>query len=1001
MKKIASIILLLASGFLCIYAQSLHTTDVVSEFDKGRMMYLNGNYTGCLDIMQLMLRRDEAAPYYEEAAFYIAMSQARRGSDRTEIELKNYLQEYPFTIHRHEILLALGDYYYSEGDYVEALERYSEIDMNNISRSDRDNTYYNMAFCYIKMDETQKALPMLKVLIQKSPKYRDEARFLEGYIYYKDKNYSEAYRSLSRVNSGSRYDYETQYLIANIDFLKNNYAQNIAQSEQLLSRTTNMEHKAELHRMLGDSHYELGNDLKADEHFTHHLQLVDVPSRITLYKAGIIAYRNAHYSRAIELLSQTTDSADYIEQNAQFHIGLSYLQERDMLKASQAFEKAASSQFDKGVTEMAMYNEALCCYESNLSLFDSTISLFEKFLSEYPQSVYADEAKQHLSYLYRNSRNYQRALDYIDNIKKPMPETLKERQIVLYMLGTEAFANNSISRAGEWFTQAIKAGKYAPEYRARAIYWLGECCYRSKAYKEALKCYNQFLSIPVATDPEIVALAHYSAGYCHFKMKDYDKALKSFNKYIQQTDIKDYLLVDVYNRMGDCYFRDKKYDSANDCYALASDRHLEGSDYALLQQAIIAGASKKNSQKIELLEQLVNDYPQSEYGEEAYNEMGQTYIALNKPMSAIETFQKIVDKNHGSLLARKARLQIGALYYNNNDIEPSIASYRALIEQHPSCNESKIAAEELKSIYVEINKIDEFSNFMQQYGMAFQKSELDSLSYIAAERRYIKHNNPVPLKEYVAQYPQGNYAAPAYFYLGNVADADADEDLALIYYQRSLKSNPDSEFAEDALIRCSDILYKKDDYAQAIDAYSSLETHATTVETRQTARLGVVRCSAKLQHHEQAIEVAGRLLSNSNLSPEIKQEALYHRATALSALGKSQEAYNDYLLLAEDTRSVYGAEGAYRVADYLLQNNEIEQAEQAANNFIKEGTTHAYWLARNFILLSDIYVAKDDLFTARQYLVQLQENYPGSNDDIAARIEEKLQSINSQQEKAQ
>lgn len=1000
MKKIESIILLLASSFLCIYAQSLHTTDVTSDFDKGRMMYLNGNYTGCLDVMQLLLRRDEAAPYYEEAAFYIAMSQARRSSDRTEIELNSYLQDYPFTIHRTEILMALGDYHYGKGNYPEALEHYTKLDMDNINTADRDDMCYNMAFCYIKMGETQRALPLLKVLIQKSSEYRDEARFMEGYIYYRNKEYGEAYRSLLKVDTNSRYGYETQYLLANIDFLKNNYAQNIAQCEQLLARATHSEHIAELHRMLGDSHYELGNDLKADEHFTKYLQLVNNPTRNTLYKAGIIAYRNSNYDRAIELLSQTTDTIDYIEQNAQLHIGLSYLQQKELLKASHAFDKAASTQYDSNTREVALYNHALCCYEGNLSLFDSTILLFEKFLSEYPKSVYADDAKRCMSDLYINSRNYQKALDYIDNIKKPTPEILRQRQELYYVLGTEAFANNSISKAGEWFTKAIKAGKYAPEYRTRAIYWLGECCYRSKAYREALKCYNQFLSSPVTTDMDIVALAHYNAGYCQFKMKDYDKALDSFNKYINQMGREDYLLIDAYNRIGDCYFQDKKYDSANAYYIKASE-YLDGSDYALLQQAVISGVKKENGKKVDILKQLVEQYPQSEYYEEAYNEMGQTYIALDKPMQAIDAYQKIIDKNHEGVLARKAKLQVGALYYNNSDIDNSIASYRSLIEQHPTCNESKIAAEELKSIYVEINKVDELSQFMQQYGVTYQKSELDSLTFIAAERSYMRSGKSEPLKEYAAQYPQGNYVATAYFHLGSEADAQQDEEYALLYYKRSLNSNPDSEYAETALVRCSDIMYGRQEYKQAGEFYSSLEAVATNIETRQMARLGITRCCAQLQQYEQTIEAASRLLNNSNLSPEIKQEAMYHRATAYSALQKNKEAYDDYSTLAADTRSVYGAESAFRVAEYLYINNEIERAEQAANNFIQEGTAHAYWMARNFILLSDIYVAKEDLFTAQQYLVQLKENYPGSNDDIATRIEEKLQSINALQEKNQ
>ena len=61
-------------------------------------------------------------------------------------------------------------------------------------------------------------------------------------------------------------------------------------------------------------------------------------------------------------------------------------------------------------------------------------------------------------------------------------------------------------------------------------------------------------------------------------------------------------------------------------------------------------------------------------------------------------------------------------------------------------------------------------------------------------------------------------------------------------------------------------------------------------------------------------------------------------------------------------------------------------------NFIERGTSHSYWLARGFILLSDVYIRKGDTVQARQYLTSLQQNYKG-NDEIAGMIEERLSKL--------
>ncbi len=994
MNRVLLIFVILTS---CLYsqAQALHTTDAASDYNRGKTMFIEGNYSGCLDIMQSLMRRDDATFYHEEAAFFIVMSQAQRDIDRTPYLLHEYLHEYPYSIHRNEIYLALGDYYYRVGQYEEALENYLKLHIDNINKSRQDRYTYRVAFCYVQTGNTQAAQTLFHTLAQNSNQYHNEARYYEGYIYYENKDYKNTRRCLSLVPSNSEYGYEAQYILTNIDFIEKKYATAIAQCEKLLEDCTNPVHKAELHRIAGESHYQLGNDTKAGEHLSFYLSTTTDPLRSTCYIAGIIAYREAQYDKAIKLLTPITEANDDIAQNALLHIGLSHTQLGDNAKALIALEQAAASDCDATVREIAMYNYALCAYDNEYSFFDHTISIFEAFLEEYPHSQYVDDINTRLSDLHITSRNYENALRYIERINDPSHNILKQRQQLLYLLGTEAFVNNHISEAGKWFSETIEAGYYAPEYRARAIYWLGECCYRKDAYNEAIKCYDRFINEDVTTDDMTVALAHYSKAYCLFELRDYDKALSVFDHFIKLRGISASLSTDAHNRIGDCYFAARQYTTALKYYKKAAETNEPGSDYAILQQGIIAGVRKKNNDKIKFLNTLIKDYPQSEYNEEAYNELGQTYLTLNNDKEAINTYRLLMDKHPHSISARKAMLQLGALYYNRKEIDNSIEAYKVLIQQHPTSSEARIAAEDLKSIYIELNQISELSAFMQQQGYKYQTNELDSLSYLAAEHKYMTHAETKALEEYLSQYPQGMYVANAAFYLGNVSDVEQDDEQALSYYLTSLQANPDSEFAEDALVRCCDLQYNLRQFEQAYNSFIRLESLTSAPETRQTARLGAMRCSAILSNHSESIDIANRLLSNENLSPELQQEALYCRATAYTAIGDSTAAHNDYTLLAEDVRNEYGSEGAYRAAQYLFDQGNIEQAENTANNFVKTGSPHAYWLARTFILLADINLAKGESFIAEQYLLQLQDSYPGNNDDISSIIDEKLQSIQS------
>ena len=99
-------------------------------------------------------------------------------------------------------------------------------------------------------------------------------------------------------------------------------------------------------------------------------------------------------------------------------------------------------------------------------------------------------------------------------------------------------------------------------------------------------------------------------------------------------------------------------------------------------------------------------------------------------------------------------------------------------------------------------------------------------------------------------------------------------------------------------------------------------------------------------------------------------------------------------ILASDTRNAYGAEAKYLVAQLYFDEGKISDAEKEVHNYIEVSTPHAYWLARSFVLLSDIYMKLGKNMEAKQYLLSLQQNYQ-ADDDIAQMIESRLAELKS------
>ena len=90
---------------------------------------------------------------------------------------------------------------------------------------------------------------------------------------------------------------------------------------------------------------------------------------------------------------------------------------------------------------------------------------------------------------------------------------------------------------------------------------------------------------------------------------------------------------------------------------------------------------------------------------------------------------------------------------------------------------------------------------------------------------------------------------------------------------------------------------------------------------------------------------------------------------------------------------MYGARGAYELAETYYEQGKLDSAESTLDKLAESGTPHQYWMARGFILLSDIYKKRGDKFQAREYLESLKENYPGTESDIFDMINTRLKAL--------
>ncbi len=994
MKKILIISFLLIVVLQWTPAQrSAAYTSEDRLFRDALEMFYDANYTGCSHQLVEYKKNATDPDLMAEADWLLIVCDYKQGKANTESQFKEYLENYPDTKHKNQAYFYIGSSHFEKNDFAKTIYWLEKVEPGNLPQTEQEDCIYRMAYSCMKSNKTEESYRLFGLLQNNSKKYKDAATYYRGYLDYTEKKYDKALTSFSSLKNHPEYRKSVLYYLTQIHYIQKNYPQTIIEGEALLTNFQYETNNAEIHRIVGNAYYEEGNREKAMEHLLKYVSSTQNPARNDLYVLGLLYFEAKNYPEAIKFLSNSIQINDEIGQNAYLYLGQAYLKTGDKKNAIMAFEAATRTDFDKRVKEAATYNYAMLLHETSVSPFGESVSILENFLNEFPQSIYTDRVNDCLVDVYLTTKNYDAALASINHISKPGTKILEAKQKIYFHQGILAYVNNQFEDAIKHFTNTIQAGNYALTEKANALYWRSDAYYRLGNYTSAINGFKSFLQPGSGGDVHLLKLSNYNVGYCFFDQKEYNAAGAWFENYIAlEKDSKQTSLADAYNRRGDCYFYKRQFKEAENAYLQAAKLQPSEGDYSLFQSAFILGLQKDYKGKIILLDKLIAKYPDSYLLPDALYEKGRAFVMLNNAPEAIETYRDVLNKYPNSSYARKAGTQIGLLYFNQNKLPQSTEAYKKVIADYPGSEEARVALQDLKSVYLEMNNINGYAQFVNSLGGAkFEVSEQDSLTYFAAEKLFLKGEDTKALsamRTYLQSFPKGIFSTKAHFYSGCLYYDQKDFTNARKEFIQVLNAG-DTEFTEGSLLRMAYMDYSQQNYKTALPFYERLSSSAEKKENKTTALLGIIRCAYPLNKNADVIKAADNLLKESNLSPEQSTEAKYFRSKAFLAVKEGNKAIADLKDLGKDTRTAWGAEAKYLLAQYYFDTKQTDRAETEINDFIKSGTSHSYWLARSFILLSDIYASKGDNFQAKQYLESLMYNYKG-NDNIKEMIEERM-----------
>ena len=797
------------------------------------------------------------------------------------------------------------------------------------------------------------------------------------------------------------------YYLTQIYYAQGDYEQAATRAEQLIQEHPEALNNTELHRILGELYYTKADYRQAADHLGQYYRAASANKetlvRNDLYMLGSAQYQLGAYDEAVKYLKLVKQEKDTVSEAACLTMGNAYVQLKQPEQAKLSYQAAANIGITPTIAEEAAYNYTLCTYQSSSALGES-VRAFNDFLHRFPNSKYEQRIYRLLSDALMQSKNYASAIAVLDSIPNPTAKMLHTKQYLRYQLGADNFLQGKMQQSIEWMTEVIKNDAQSSKYTTEAYYVRAEANYRLRSYMACESDLNAFFGRADAKKSENYAIARYLQGYCAFSQKQYDKAREAFITYVDAAIATDPTYADALNRIGDCYFNARQFPQAISYYSQVSNMKAAGADYALFQRGYALGLQHKYAEKIDVMRELVKRYPKSDYADDGMYETARAQLQREDERGAIATYEDLLKKYPNSSLARKASLERAMLYRNLRQNDQAIAAYRQTIEKYPATEEAYTALDALQALYVETNNVSEYVAYTKQLAKINMNvtTQEDSLLYAAAEMQYMQANYQkaiAALTNYVTQYcAGGRYCTTARYYLADSYDRLGMTNDALGQYVilAEMNANP---YQEEAAIRVTEICWDKQDWLCALEGYYRMLSLASSHDNTVIARLGVLRCSRRLERHQVTIDMSEQILAD-NPDEETKTEALYARAKAYIALKQWSKAQPDLKALAAEVRTAEGAEAKYLLAQSYFEAKDLTAAEAEVMSFTQMKTTQQYWLARALILLSDINRERGELFQARQYLLVLEQNYVLQTDDIHAIIAARIAELDQLEEPA-
>jgi len=347
----------------------------------------------------------------DEALYLIGKSSKELGDQEGEIAAFEELREkYPRSNFSQEAYFRLGNYYYNQNRYKEAIEEFDKIIQFFPQSPLLSESCYWMGWSYFKLTDYKKAGEYFNQVEEDEENFDlgQRARFMTAESWYNLKDYQmarEAYKKFIEIYPKGDFSANAQYAIAWTYLENKDYEASVEEFKKLISIYPDSKFAEEAQFRVGKNYFLLENKNVAKAELGKFINSYSKSSfrAEAIYLLSQIYLQEEDWMDSIinlEGLVREYPDSPYLSE-ALYGLCFSYFKKDEYEKAIEAGERYLKDYSSLKYGDDILYTKAVCW--EKLENQEKAISDYQDLISKFPQSPRVGKARERLEVLKKES----------------------------------------------------------------------------------------------------------------------------------------------------------------------------------------------------------------------------------------------------------------------------------------------------------------------------------------------------------------------------------------------------------------------------------------------------------------------------------------------------------------------------------------------------------------------------------------------------------------------